>query len=230
MKLHPPDLPKPTGEWTAQTLDAADKAQEWTEVIEKAVTELHGIDKGHRNPAIEALKERSREILRTAINASLAAGREQVKRISDFAAEVVNAKKDPIAICINCGEIQLDQLDEICQTCQRAELRSLTDLREQLAAEREKVILATQMVQIESKRANEAEKQLAVAQAAIADHNSKVFFGGDFDCYKIPTDITALDAAIATATDAGFKAGAESVKAIDRRNVEDSIAAAQQLL
>ncbi len=52
------------------------------------------------------------------------------------------------------------------------------------------------MVAIESKRANEAEKQLAAARAAIADHNSKVFFGGDFDCYKIPADTTALDAAI----------------------------------
>ncbi len=97
-----------------------------SEALDNCITALGQCQKGT-----------ARQFLHSAINAALAAEREQVKRISDFAAEVVNAKKDPIAICINCGEIQLDQLDEICQTCQRAELRSLTDLREQLAAERE---------------------------------------------------------------------------------------------
>ncbi len=33
------------------------------------------------------------------------------------------------AICMNCGEIQHDQLDAICLTCQRAELKNLKDLR-----------------------------------------------------------------------------------------------------
>ncbi len=37
-------------------------------------------------------------------------------------------------VCMNCGVIQLAQIDGICTTCQRHELKSIQQLREQLAA------------------------------------------------------------------------------------------------
>jgi hypothetical protein len=53
-------------------------------------------------------------------------------------------KKDRIAICVNCGVIQHEQLDGICTTCNRAELKNLTELRKDLVR-MENILAATQV-------------------------------------------------------------------------------------
>jgi len=59
-----------------------------------------------------------REAIANAHNAATAKLREEIKQL---------------AVCLNCGVIQHDQIDRICTTCQRAELMSLANLPKILA-------------------------------------------------------------------------------------------------
>ncbi len=60
----------------------------------------------------------------------------------------------------NKGRADNNTMYELAMRDNRKLDKEIQQLREQLSAEREKVILATQMVQIESKRANEAEQKV----------------------------------------------------------------------